>query len=68
MKSTSGDRERTMIDSEIERDRRAIDQAIELVDNALLICDNHGFFFAAIDLAGALEKLSALREQLRPAS
>lgn len=63
----SGDRERTMIDSEIERDRRAIDQAIELVDNALLICDNHGFVFAGIDFAGALEKLGELREQLRPA-
>lgn len=56
-----------MIDSEIERDRRAIDQAIELVDNALLVCDDHGFIFAAIDLASALDKLTALREQLRSA-
>lgn len=54
-----------MIDSEIERDRRAIDKAIELVDNALLICDSHRFMFAAIDLASALDKLTALREQLR---
>lgn len=59
------DHERTMIDSQIERDRRAIDQAIELADNALLICDDHGFLFAAIDLASALDKLTALRDQLR---
>lgn len=45
------------------REPGALDRAIAQVEAALLICDEQGLFFAAIDLSAALDKLIALREE-----
>lgn len=46
---------------EIERDMKGITTAIALCEEALALCDKHGFIFAAIDVSSALDKLKALK-------
>jgi hypothetical protein len=40
----------------------AISKAIALSEEALALCDRHGFVFAAIDICSAIDKLKALKD------
>lgn len=50
-----------MTDSQIQEQVEAIDCTIALAEAALRECDRQGFFFAAIDISSALDKLKAIR-------
>ncbi|MFY7834974.1 MAG: hypothetical protein ACOVQ0_01655 [Novosphingobium sp.] len=41
---------------------QSIDRAIALAEAALIVCDELGLLFPAIDLSSAIDKLQALRE------
>jgi hypothetical protein len=44
-----------------ETDLQTIERAIALATAALVLCDENGYVFAAIDLSSAIDKLNALK-------
>lgn len=55
------DGHQAMSESETEQKLEALSKAIALAEDALAVCDEHGFVFAAIDISSALDKLKALK-------
>lgn len=50
-----------MDESQLQRDKGALDRAISLAEAALDQCDEAGFTYAAIDISSAIDKLKKLR-------
>ncbi|WP_172449767.1 hypothetical protein [Porphyrobacter sp. HT-58-2] len=44
-------------------EQKQVDRAIALAMDAMRICDEEGYIFAAIDLSSAIDKLRALRDK-----
>lgn len=54
-----------MTDSKIQKQNEAIEHAIALAEAALHECDLQGFIFAAIDISSALDKLKAIKAEVK---
>ncbi|WP_379923626.1 hypothetical protein [Erythrobacter sp. R86502] len=52
-----------MNDRATEQEQASLEQLIELVDQALNICDEQGFIFAGIHICAAMEVLRALKNE-----
>jgi hypothetical protein len=52
-----------MNDRTTQQEQAPLEQLIELVDQALDICDQHGFIFAGIHICQAMEILKAQKNK-----